>query len=177
MSVKSYVTVFDFANFIMARLFYYQIGRNLPFQNIRFKFCYVLLVSLPLWFAWLSDAHAQVNQALSSNGGSATQSSSPYGSNYSAGRAINNNTGDTSHTGTENEPWLDIDLGEVIYIDSLEMWNRNHETKADRLRDFYIFISDNAFTEDSIAGSQAQSGVTTIFFSCRMGRPSTMNVI
>ena len=52
--------------------------------------------------------------------------------------------GSVSHTGKDVNAWLDIDLGEVESIDSMNIWNRT-DCCGERLHDYWIFISKTPF--------------------------------
>ncbi|MCK5828940.1 MAG: discoidin domain-containing protein [Methylococcales bacterium] len=76
----------------------------------------------------------------------ASQSSTAYGG--SAGRAIDGNIsghyGDasTTHTGYENNPWWQVDLGSETQVNSIHLWNRT-DCCTNRLSNFYVFVSDS----------------------------------
>jgi len=65
-------------------------------------------------------------------------------------RAVDGNTegdfnlGSVSHTGVDTNAWLEIDLGQSEMIDSVRVWNRT-DGSGDRLRDYWVFISDAPF--------------------------------
>ncbi len=78
--------------------------------------------------------------------GKATQSSTGYGG--AVGRAIDGNTdGDYSknsvtHTNSETDPWLEIDLGEVKLIDAIKVWNRTDGNLESRLKGYRVEVLD-----------------------------------
>ncbi|MES2832656.1 MAG: discoidin domain-containing protein [Pseudomonadota bacterium] len=93
----------------------------------------------------------------------ATQSSTAY--DGLASRAVDENTnGDftlysVTHTATERNAWLQIDLGTSQSIDMINVWNRT-DCCADRLRDFWVFVSDQPFGQDDTAAMlKEKSGV------------------
>ncbi|MEO8659458.1 MAG: discoidin domain-containing protein [Bryobacteraceae bacterium] len=95
----------------------------------------------------------------------ARQSSSPMGSSGAAEKAIDGNTdgafekGSVTHTGPDKNAWWEVDLGSSGVIDSVEVWNRT-DCCFDRLQDFWIFVSDQAFRpEDTPANLSGRSGV------------------
>jgi hypothetical protein len=65
-------------------------------------------------------------------------------------RAVDGNSegdfalGSVTHTGADTNAWLDIDLGQSEAIDSVRIWNRT-DCCGDRLRDYWVFISDAPF--------------------------------
>ena len=95
----------------------------------------------------------------------ATQSSTGWGGE--ASRAVDGNTdgvwdnGSLSHTGKEDNPWWQVDLGSAQPIGQVKVWNRSADDKcgADscdkRLHDFWVFASKKPLepgaTPDSIA--------------------------
>ncbi len=58
------------------------------------------------------------------------------------------------------EPWWQIDLGSIITIDSIQVWNRTDACCSERLKGFYLFVSNNPFTSNTLAGTLPQSGVS-----------------
>ena len=96
----------------------------------------------------------------------ATQSST-YG-NASADKAVDGVTAGNSpwtadiiHTNSEAQPWWEVDLGGRSQIDSLILFNR--ETNQNRLRDFYVLVSDNPMT-GSLAALLQNNAVTYMFY-------------
>jgi len=76
--------------------------------------------------------------------GAATQSS--LGSGGEAKRAIDGNTdGDytknsVSHTGTEANPWLEIDLGAEVPVEKIVIWNRTDGAVASRITGYEVSL-------------------------------------
>lgn len=57
-------------------------------------------------------------------------------SKFDASRAVDGNTGSFSHTGDDNVPWWEVDLGETLPIESitiLNRWCRNSDDPFDCL--------------------------------------------
>ena len=112
--------------------------------------------------ATLTVAKGSDNLALNKP---ATQSSTGWGGE--ASRAVDGNTdgvwdnGSLSHTGKEDNPWWQVDLGSAQPIGQVKVWNRSADDKcgADscdkRLHDFWVFASKKPLepgaTPDSIA--------------------------
>ena len=71
----------------------------------------------------------------------------------------NYNNGSVSHSQYENQPWLDADLGAVMTLDNIELWNRT-DCCSSRLRDVVILVSDTPMTGRSLAELEADSSVT-----------------
>jgi hypothetical protein len=75
-----------------------------------------------------------------------------------------------THTaGTDNEPFWQVDLGAVSDIDNVELWNRT-DCCSDRLRNFWLFVSDHDFAATTIAGLRAESGVYAYVYPGQVGR-------
>ncbi|TMM30030.1 DNRLRE domain-containing protein [Polaribacter aestuariivivens] len=59
--------------------------------------------------------------------------------------------GSISSTNVENEPWFDLDLGEIKEIEFIDLWNsvelkgEDIETPSPHFKDFYVLISDTPF--------------------------------
>lgn len=128
----------------------------------------------------VSSAYAaeNINLALA---GTASQSSTGFGG--VASRANDGNTdGDyyaalsTQHNAEAvAENWWQVDLGELKFIDSVNTWNRT-DCCSFRTVDFHVFVSDEPFTGNTIAESQAQTGVSDFFTAGQMGTPTTIQV-
>jgi len=95
--------------------------------------------------------------------GTATQSSDH--SVAVAARAIDGNlngnysNASVSHTGTDNQAWWELDLGRVVDIDSIRLWNRT-DCCSDRLSDFHVLVSESPFSSRTLATVQAQTGIS-----------------
>ncbi|MEM6963112.1 MAG: discoidin domain-containing protein [Bacteroidota bacterium] len=107
----------------------------------------------------LSLAEVVVTPLLS---GTVTQSSVGWGGHPS--RAVDGNVngiysnGSVTATTNSTNPWWEIDLGAVQDVGMVELWNRT-DCCADRLSDFYIFVSDVPFTSTDLDTTINQSGV------------------
>jgi hypothetical protein len=83
----------------------------------------------------------------------AKQSSSGGGE---AGRAVDGNTegdfklGSVTHTGREVNAWIEVDLESSQNIDNVVIWNRT-DCCGYRLRDYWVFISDEPFLPSDTA--------------------------
>lgn len=119
----------------------------------------------PLSLAEVQVFSGGVNVAL----GKTTQQSSDNspGSGLSS-KAVDGNTngsfaaGSVTHTLDGNaamEPWWQVDLGSIVTIDSVRIWNRT-DCCDQRLKGFYLFVSNAAFTNNSLVSTFAQSGVS-----------------
>ncbi|SEW51488.1 galactose-binding domain-containing protein [Chitinophaga arvensicola] len=117
----------------------------------------------PLSLAEVQVFSAGVNVAQ----GKTTQQSSDLGGATSS-RAVDGNTngnysvGSVTHTidgYAAIEPWWQVDLGSIVTIDSIRIWNRT-DCCDQRLKGFYLFVSNAAFTNNSLVSTFAQSGVS-----------------
>ncbi len=108
--------------------------------------------------------------------GTATQSSTNSG--RAADRAIDGNTSNSNPyfqmTNRTNQPWWEVDLGAVKNIDEIRAYNRT--SNAGRATNFHIFVSETPFVSTTVAGVQAEAGVTDYHFTGQMQRPSTQTV-
>ncbi len=117
--------------------------------------------------------------------GTATQSSTyshRTGTDYfSATQAIDgdlsgsNVAGSLSHTQAEAEAWWELDLGRVVNIDTIRLWNRT-DCCANRLSDFHVLVSAQPFGSTDLSITRAQAGVTDIATVGVAGRQTDINV-
>jgi hypothetical protein len=68
-----------------------------------------------------------------------------------------------------SDAWWEVDLGEVYDIDHITLWNRT-DCCTDRLREFYVFVSDVPFDVKDIKNTLTQDGVTSIYEPGTAGR-------
>lgn len=122
----------------------------------------------------LSLAEVQVFGNLAKNA-PATQSTNPYGA--AATRAVDGNTngsyfsGSVTHTGwgaADPNPWWQVDLVSPQQVNRVKLWNRT-DCCADRLKQFYVFVSDTPFTSNDPQVTAAQSGVWSSYQSAAVG--------
>ena len=87
-----------------------------------------------------------------------------------ANRAVDGNEdsdythGSVSSTKQEPQPWWEVDLGEAAPIRSIQVWHRSDCCVADRLANFYIFVSTQPFAGHDVQASLAQVGVSAYYF-------------
>lgn len=114
----------------------------------------VLNYSLEWWYENGPKTYAESWIPLGMNlaqGRSASQSSDNSGAG--AGRAVDGNTngdfnaGSVAHTAYGEHPWWQVDLGGEQWLDAVQFWNRS-DCCADRLSNFYIFVSNDPFASD-----------------------------
>jgi RHS repeat-associated protein len=118
------------------------------------------------------EAYQATNLAL---GKAAAQSSTlVFNPPGDAWRAVDGNTdgnymaGSVTHTDGESQPWWQVDLGSAQAVSAVTLWNRT-DCCSERLTDFHVFVSDNPFTSNTVAGTQAQHGVTDYHVSGAAG--------
>lgn len=118
-----------------------------------------------------------VTENLALNG-TATESSVQL--NADGGRAIDGNTnGDfyggnsVSLTNWTTQPWVEVDLGEVGNIETVNVWNRTDCCEG-FLKNYYILVSDVPFTSTVLANTLAQSGVDGYLETSTAGSPTSI---
>ena len=117
-----------------------------------------------------------INLAL---GKQATQSSIDY--NGIASRAIDGNTdGDywhysITHTEVEDQPWWQVDLEAVQFISHINIFNRV-DCCTERLSNFYVLVSDNAFDSTVLENSLNQDGVTSYYVDPTVDGSISLNI-
>ena len=131
-------------------------------------------------FVWeIVDPVASTNIAP---GGTASMSSTlDLGLDFNAGNAIDGNQGgnfpsdNIAHSYIDAESWWQLDLGASYQLSKIVLFNRE-DCCAEALRNFHVFVSDVPFSATTVAGTQAQSGVTDIFNSGEAGRETSLNL-
>lgn len=111
--------------------------------------------------------------------GTATQSSN-YNNNpvFFADIANNGQTdgnAEFTHTNNDNNSWWELDLGQVMEIDSVVLWNRTN-CCSNRLSDFYVFTSDTPFNSKDLQITNSQTGVTSRFFQGAAGNTEEITI-
>ena len=112
-------------------------------------------------------------------GKAATQKSLDWGG--TPDRAVDGNVDgaffndSVTHTAEDGsaEPWWQVDLGSSVPITEIAVWNRT-DCCSDRLSDYYVLVSDQPFTSDSLSETLAQPGVTALHEDGTAGRPSSL---
>ena len=102
---------------------------------------------------------------------STTQSSVAHGG--ASARAVDGDVNGTwsdrsvTHTADEYQPWWEVDLGSVQGISHINIFNRTDSCCVSRLSDFYVLVSDTAFTsaEGFLDDALSQAGVSNYLFS------------
>lgn len=80
-----------------------------------------------------------------------------------------------SHTDFQDQPWWQVDLGSVRDISKIAVWNRT-DCCSERLSDYYILVSDEPFTSDSLDEVLKQPGVWASHQTEVAGSPTTVTV-
>ena len=112
-------------------------------------------------------------------GATATQSSTEYGG--VAARAVDGNTNGTftgnsvSHTTSQSQAWLSVDLRQVQQLTDVVVWNRT-DCCTTRLADFYVLASDNPITSTNLTTARAQTGVSSYHVSSLTSASTTVAV-
>ncbi len=128
-------------------------------SRFRARLAGVAALALLALAASARPAAAQANVAA---GKPATQSSSPYGATGTAAAAVDGNTngewnnGSVSHTDVQG-PWWQVDLGGVYDISRIRIWNRT-DCCRERLRGFWILVSETPYTGDPRSGPSFGGG-------------------
>jgi RHS repeat-associated protein len=86
----------------------------------------------------------------------------------------------TSATNSHPNSWWQVDLQSVQSISSITVWGRTDCCPA-MTSDFYVFVSDNAFTSTALSTTLAQAGVSNYYHAGFAGPsdstgPSSINV-
>jgi hypothetical protein len=84
--------------------------------------------------------------------------------------------GTVTHTDYLANPWWQVDLGSVMPLGSVNVWNRT-DAYSERLTDYYVFVSPNSFsTSDTPATLLGRSDVCSYHFP-RKGYVPFTNVL
>ena len=65
-----------------------------------------------------------------------------------SGGWVENNTNTITHTGSDNNPWWEVDLGGIFDISEIKIWNRM-DCCQERLQNFYIMVSEDPIAATS----------------------------
>ncbi|MEM6628614.1 MAG: PQQ-dependent sugar dehydrogenase, partial [Bacteroidota bacterium] len=116
--------------------------------------------------------------------GQATSQSSTYGNGVS-GVAVDGVQSGTSpwgndptlqHTQTETEPWWKLSLDTLYQLENVKILNRS-DCCQDRLRDFYVFVSDGDIdATQSLDSLLADSTLYSVYYSGPAGLEETLSL-
>lgn len=98
-------------------------------------------------------------------------------------RAVDGNTAgdylvDQSSSHTEepsDQAWWQVDLTRPYPVDAVEIWNRT-DCCTERLADYWVIVSPEPITTDSLAEALATPGATVVHQPGPAGRPSVVDV-
>jgi hypothetical protein len=108
-----------------------------------------------------STSNIAVNKA-------ASQSSTGYGGN--ASRAVDGNTSgawnnnSVTHTFSDVNAWWQVDLGAINNIDAIKLFKRT-DCCGEWLTNFYVFVSETAFSSTDLNTTLAQANVKAYYFA------------
>ncbi len=111
-------------------------------------------------------------------GKAASQSSNNFGAGI-ASEAVDGDTngnyfaGSVTQTGFDTNAWWQVDLGASYPIDTIRLWNRT-DCCANRLSNFYVFVSGTSLTGRSLTNILADSTVWK--YQVTGQAPTTMNI-
>jgi hypothetical protein len=80
-----------------------------------------------------------------------------------------------SHTEKDHQPWWQVDLGAVVDIDRIEIFNRT-DCCSDRLRDYYVFISSTPFEHRTVEETVRDPNVFASFQQEQAQSPTTVAI-
>jgi F5/8 type C domain/Fibronectin type III domain len=134
---------------------------------------------------WGTASSSPINIALNRP---ATQSSTPIlaacGTTAPASLAVDGNTNGSlascsgysvTHTDFDTNAWWQVDLGSIQSIQTVQIFNRT-DCCASRLSNYYVFVSDVAFTSTNLNTTLNQTGVSNYFQAAQAGSPTTITV-
>jgi len=114
--------------------------------------------------------------------GKAASQSSTYGSNTTAANAVDGNTdgsyfdGSISHTNDDANAWWQVDLGSSQALSGIGIWNRS-DCCADRLTDYWVFVSNTPFDTSLTPVQQAATpGVWSSHQTGEAGYPTMVRL-
>jgi hypothetical protein len=118
----------------------------------------------------------RVNVAL---GKPTSQVSTAFGGPPS--RAVDGNTSgnwalnSVTHTDRLTNAWWQVDLGAVVPIAQIKIWNRT-DCCGERLSNFYVLVSSEPFTSDDLNSTLSQPGVSGFQAPSQAGTPSVITI-
>ena len=81
-----------------------------------------------------------------------------------------------SSSGQQPQAWWQVDLGDRLPIDYIQIWPRTDACCLDRLNNFFVFVSDEALTSADPRLTRRDPGVTSFFALGKSGVPTTITV-
>ena len=116
--------------------------------------------------------------------GQATSQSSTYGNGVSSVAVDGVQAGDSpwgndptlQHTEIENEPWWKLSLDTLYQLENVKLLNRS-DCCQDRLRDFYVFVSQGDIdASQSLDSLIADSSLFSVYFAGAAGLEETLSL-
>ncbi len=101
----------------------------------------------------------------------ATQSSTLFG--LEASFVVDGDRNNFNHTDEDANAWIEIDLGGRFNLNQVNIWNRE-DCCAERLSEYQLFVSDQAFTSKDIVTTANQPGVGVFFQNDIAERPTSV---
>jgi formylglycine-generating enzyme required for sulfatase activity len=81
--------------------------------------------------------------------------------------------GSVAATFYNTNAWWQVDLGSSHNINTIKVWGR---TDCCTNSNYYVFVSDNAFTSTDLQSTLHQSGVSNWYQSATMGSPTSLSI-
>ncbi len=101
-----------------------------------------------------------------------TQSSN-YLNGSPASLANDGNPNSFNHTENDQNAWVEVDLGAVSDISTIQVFNRT-DCCAERLSNFHVLVSNTPFSSKNLNTTINQNGVGNFFTSGNAGTPTTI---
>lgn len=129
-------------------------------NSLRYRFIQVCYITLMLLL--YQGSYADIKEKNWSLGKPAKESSVAFGG--IASKAVDGNrngnftAGSVTHTAAQLKPYWEVDLGAVVPIDFIRIYNRTDCCK-ERLSNVFVFISDKPFKHSDAADVLTEEGV------------------
>ena len=129
--------------------------------------------------AWF-DRVGKISRVNAALGKTASQIDTASGA--AASRAVDGNTNGTFSAGSvtlttaTNQPWWDVDLGAVLPIEDIQLWNRTDSTFGTRLTNYWIFVSNEKITVNDVASARALPNVYAYHYPFQCPASSTVRI-
>jgi Bacterial Ig-like domain/F5/8 type C domain len=125
--------------------------------------------------AWI-DRVAKVSRVNLALGKTASQISTYQNlPAYAAASAVDGDVMNLTHTNSHAEAWLEIDLGAVQPIETIDVWNYG-ACCMERMQAFYVLVSEEPFASTNLTTARNQSGVSSYYHQHNGWRPSTFEI-
>jgi len=132
--------------------------------------------------AWVDDKGLVLENTAIENIalGKPTAQSSTYSSISPSPNAVDGNTNGAFNSGSvtatqySNQPWWEVDVEEVAFIDEIVLYNSN--CCAQMLSNFYILISDTPFSSTNLSNTLGQSNVSSYYYAGQLPASHTFDI-